>query len=255
MNHRSERRRAGGTSPAPPRRGDRCGRAGGLKSGLGTAPAGSGCTGSLATDPRGIRTRIPALPFCNATLTARKPEHLVYPRDPKTWGEHLRRQRIVGGLRQKDLAVAHGLNLTSIQNWETGRTEPEIRFLPKIIAFLGYCPYTPGRPLGERLRVAREAQGLSRKRLAATVQVDEVTLWKWEQGIRTPKGRLAVVADAILGAVAIAAARDRGRIGRPCSGDEIREIRRLRAEGLTLREIGRRVGVAANTVRQHSHGK
>ena len=127
---------------------------------------------------RGSRRRTPALPFCHATLTARKPEHLVYPRDPQTWGEHLRRQRILRGLRQQDLAVAQGVSEASIYSWENGRAEPEVRFLPKLIDFLGYCPYTPARPLGERLRVAREAQGFSRKQLARLVRVDEGTLWR-----------------------------------------------------------------------------
>ena len=217
----------------------------------GSARADLACSDIRARDRRGSRTRIPALPFCHATLTARKPEHLVYPRDPKTWGEHLRRQRILRGLRQQDLAVAQGVSEASIYSWENGRAEPEIRFLPKIIDFLGYCPYTPGQPLGERLRIAREAQGLSRKQLARLVRIDEGTVWRWEQGMRTPKGRLAVVADAILGVVEVATALDRGRIGRPVSADEIREIRRLRAEGLSLREIGRRVGVAANTARRY----
>ena len=191
------------------------------------------------------------MPFCHATLTARKPEHLIYPRDPQTWGEHLRRQRILRALRQKDLAVAQGVSEASIYSWETGRAEPEVRFLPKIIDFLGYCPYTPGRPLGERLRVAREAQGLSRKQLARLVRVDEGTLWRWEQGMRAPKGRLTVVADAILGVVEIDAALNRGRMGRPLAADDIQEIRKLRADGLSLRETGRRVGVAANTVRRY----
>jgi transcriptional regulator with XRE-family HTH domain len=192
------------------------------------------------------------LPFCHATVTQRKPEVCVNQREPHTWGEHLRRQRILRSLKQRDLAVAHGVSEQTICNWETGRAEPEVRYLPKIIAFLDYCPYTPGRPLGERLRVAREAQGLSRKRLAQLVRVDEGTLWRWEQGMRTPKGKLAVAADAILGAVQIAAALDRGRDGRPLSPEEIRAIRQLRTEGLSLREIGRRVGVAPNTVKRHT---
>jgi transcriptional regulator with XRE-family HTH domain len=149
------------------------------------------------------------LPFCQATLTAQKPCHCVYPRDPQTWGEHLRRQRILRALRQQDLAVAQGVSEASIYSWENGRAEPEVRFLPRIIDVLGYCPYTPGRPLGERLRVAREARGLSRRRLATLVRVDESTLWRWEQGMRTPKGRLGVVAEAILGVVEFRAASER----------------------------------------------
>jgi len=95
---------------------------------------------------------------------------------------------------------------------------------------------------------AREVQGLSRKQLARLVRVDEGTLWRWEQGMRAPKGRLAVVADAILGVVEIVATLNRGRMGWPLAADDIQEIRRLRADGLSLRETGRRVGVAANTV-------
>jgi hypothetical protein len=71
-------------------------------------------------------------------------------------------------------------------DWETGRAAPGVRCLPGIIVFLGYCPYTPGRPLGERLRVARQARGLSRGRLAALVGVDEGTLWKYPFGERSP---------------------------------------------------------------------
>ncbi len=60
----------------------------------------------------------------------------------------------------------------------------------------------------------------------------------------TPQGQLDVVAKAILGIVELAAALD--RTGRPLLADKIREIRRLRAEGLSLREIERRVGVCAS---------
>jgi DNA invertase Pin-like site-specific DNA recombinase len=69
--------------------------------------------------------------------------------------------------------------------------------------------------------------------------------------MRSPKGRLAVVADAILGVVELDAALTRGRMGRPLAADDIQKIRKLRADGLSLRETGRRVGVAANTVRRY----
>jgi transcriptional regulator with XRE-family HTH domain len=40
-------------------------------------------------------------------------------------------------------------------------------------------------------------------------------------------------------------------MGRSLVADDIQKIRKLRAEGLSLRETGRRVGVAANTVRRY----
>src|SRR5690242_12060853 len=45
-------------------------------------------------------------------------------REPRTWGEHVRRQRMLRGLRQKDLAVAHGISVAAIHNWERGHAEP-----------------------------------------------------------------------------------------------------------------------------------
>ncbi len=193
-----------------------------------------------------------ALPCCKLTLSTRKPSLPDLCREPKTWGEHLRRQRILRGLRQKDLAVAHGVTTETIHNWECGHSHPEVQYLPKIIAFLGYCPYTPGRTLNERLRVAREAQGLSLRQCAEMVQVDEGTLWKWEKGLRRPNDRLVVVAKVILGLADFGAALDRGRIGRPVTDAEIATIRCLRAEGCTLREIGKRLGVAPMTARKYS---
>ena len=69
--------------------------------------------------------------------------------------------------------------------------------------------------------------------------------------MRAPKGRLAVVADAILGVVEIGAVLDRGRVGRSLGADEIRQVRRLRAEGHSIKAIGRKLGIALNTVRRY----
>jgi hypothetical protein len=87
-----------------------------------------------------------ALPFCQVHLSGENPSDPSLPAEPRTCGQHLRRQRILRGLRQRDLAVAQGESASAIQNWETGRAEAAV-CLPGIIAFLGYCPYTPGRPL------------------------------------------------------------------------------------------------------------
>jgi len=40
-----------------------------------------------------------------------------------------------------------------------------------------------------RLRAAREALGLSRRRLAKTLGVDEGTVLKWERGRGKPRGK------------------------------------------------------------------
>jgi transcriptional regulator with XRE-family HTH domain len=190
------------------------------------------------------------LPFCHVRLSGEKPSDPSLLQEPRTWGQHLRRQRILRGLRQRDLAVAHGISLAAIHNWERGHAEPEPRLLPRIVDFLGFCPIDPAEPLGSRLLRAREAQGLSRKRLAQLVRVDEATLWRWEEGKRIPAGQFDIVAQAILGVVPFDAARTRVRAVRRLTDRDLQEIRRLRQAGMFLREIGRRIGIAANTVRR-----
>ena len=78
---------------------------------------------------------------------------------------------------------------TTIYNWENNRVEPAVQFIPRIIKFLGYCPYTPARPLSERLTVIRQSLGLSRERMAQALGVDESTLAGWEAGRRQPLGK------------------------------------------------------------------
>jgi hypothetical protein len=89
------------------------------------------------------------LPPCRITLRGRKskPGH---PEDPKTLGEHLRRARLDRGLLQRQVAEAIGCHHASLHNWKRGRREPEPRFLPGILRFLGYDP----RPEPATLRQA-----------------------------------------------------------------------------------------------------
>jgi DNA-binding XRE family transcriptional regulator len=61
-----------------------------------------------------------------------------YPEDdPKTLGEHLRRVRLDRGLSQRQAAEAIGCHPTALLHWEKGHAEPELRFLPAILRFLG----------------------------------------------------------------------------------------------------------------------
>jgi transcriptional regulator with XRE-family HTH domain len=59
---------------------------------------------------------------------------------PSSIGEHLRRVRLDRDLWQKDVAREIGCSAASLLNWEKGRAEPELRFLPAILRFLGYDP-------------------------------------------------------------------------------------------------------------------
>lgn len=83
------------------------------------------------------------------------------------------------------------MSKATLFNWEKGRSEPEIRFYPSIIRFLGYDPTAadPALSLGERLRATRRARGLSQKAVARLLGVDPTTVRDWEE--RGEQGRPA----------------------------------------------------------------
>jgi transcriptional regulator with XRE-family HTH domain len=110
------------------------------------------------------------------------------------------------GLFQKEVAERLGLDECTIGNWEKDRTYPAVRFLPRLIHYLGYSPFPNGPTLAEHLRAKREALGLSRKRLASLIGVDEEALARIEWGIGTPTPRLQAlvetfIAQALAGAI------------------------------------------------------
>jgi len=72
--------------------------------------------------------------------------------------------------------------------WETNRVAPALRFLPKIIEFLGYDPGVGSQPrcLSGELKAHRRKLGLSRKKLAALIGTDESNLAGWETGRHQP---------------------------------------------------------------------
>jgi len=47
------------------------------------------------------------------------------------------------GLRQSDVANRIGVWTSTINYWEKNRFNPEVRYVPEIVAFLGYDPFGP----------------------------------------------------------------------------------------------------------------
>jgi transcriptional regulator with XRE-family HTH domain len=102
------------------------------------------------------------------------------------------------GLHQKDVAARLGLDECTIGNWERDRTHPAVRYLPRLIQYLGYRPFPEPRTMGERLRAKREALGLSRKRLAAHLRIDDGTLHRYESGAWHPGPRNRATIESFL---------------------------------------------------------
>jgi transcriptional regulator with XRE-family HTH domain len=88
---------------------------------------------------------------------------------------------------------------TTIMNWERGHRTPAIRHIPKIIRFLGYVPFSVGDSLPERLKAYRQIHGISRKKLARILGVDEGTVSRWETGQRRPAEAYRERIEALIG--------------------------------------------------------
>ena len=85
------------------------------------------------------------------------------------------------------MAIQLGVNEHTVLNWERGKW-PIDRHLPLLLRFLGYDPRPEPQTFGERLRMRRQALGLSCKAAAKVIGIDEGTLSRWERGIWNPTG-------------------------------------------------------------------
>jgi transcriptional regulator with XRE-family HTH domain len=122
-------------------------------------------------------------------LKAKKPRSEAYPVALNTYGNHLRARRCDLGLLQRQVAEEIGVDETSVFNWENNRVEPAVRFIPRIIQLLGYCPYTPALPTTGWLKLIRQSLGYSQERMAEALGIDASTWRRWEAGKRQPAPR------------------------------------------------------------------
>lgn len=137
-----------------------------------------------------IRTLIPALPFCQVRLSARSPSNPTYPTELKTLGDHLRKRRLDLDLLQHEVAEQLGVDDDSVCHWATSYSIPKPYLIPRVIEFLGYAPWAAPATFGEWLVMARRANGLSRKRFAKRLGVDDSTVFRWKSGRGRPGSRL-----------------------------------------------------------------
>jgi len=105
-----------------------------------------------------------------------------FPRELRTLGDHLRKTRLVRGLLQAQVAEVLGVDYQTVLNWERNHTKVSTRFMPQVVAFLGYDPREESGQFGGRIRALRERQGLSQAALAAKLGLNTSTVNAWERG-------------------------------------------------------------------------
>ena len=128
-----------------------------------------------------------ALTFGRITLHSQKPMDSAYPKNLVTIGDHIRKRRLDLKLTQKQVALMIGTNATTILGWETNSHSPVISFVPKIVKFLGYIPYSKDfTDLKDKLQYFRKLSGLNQEKLSELLEIDETTVAKWERGEHKP---------------------------------------------------------------------
>ena len=116
-----------------------------------------------------------------------------------TIGDHIRTRRLDLGSLQKEVAKRIGVTTDTITNWERGCTKPEIQYLPKIIDFLDYVPFTMGESFPEKLKAYRMLKGLTGRQLARALGVDPTTVMKWEGGRSKPMPKTRERVEGVIG--------------------------------------------------------
>ncbi len=94
-------------------------------------------------------------------------------------------------MTQEQVSVLFGVTECCVTNWELHHSKPEIRYYPKIISFIGYCPYSPSSDLTDRLKAVREALGLTQRDLQKLLQIDQSTITGWERKVHRPGKKLS----------------------------------------------------------------
>ena len=103
-----------------------------------------------------------------------------YPKAFNHIGDHIRATRLDRGLTMQDIAKLIGTNGSTVSHWEKKVTEPALRYWPRIIEFLGYCPYQRCQTLPEKAGRWRQLAGLDTLELAKKLGVDQRTYLKFE---------------------------------------------------------------------------
>jgi len=108
-----------------------------------------------------------------------------FDQEPVSLGDHFRRRRIELGLYQKEVAARLRVTTSTIWNWEHGWTV-DLRYIPRIIIFLGYNPIPCPDDVMERLAWYKQVNGLTLEKLGAEMSRDPEQLADWLSGRHQP---------------------------------------------------------------------
>jgi transcriptional regulator with XRE-family HTH domain len=123
------------------------------------------------------------------TFLVKRPTFSVKVDENSPLGLHIKKRRLKLEISQRQAGLLIGVDDESIMCWETGITEPQIQFVPKIIEFLGYNPYASleTETFGGKIKLYRLTHGLSYRNLAKVLDSDMGRVAMWENNERKPQ--------------------------------------------------------------------
>jgi transcriptional regulator with XRE-family HTH domain len=103
-------------------------------------------------------------------------------------GLHIRKRRLELNLSQGQVGKYIGVVDEAVTGWELGYYLPKIRYVPKIIEFLGYNPYPKQetKTFGGKVKLYRLLHNLSHRKMAKVLHADPGTVAHWESNATTP---------------------------------------------------------------------
>ena len=120
----------------------------------------------------------------------RKPPRVPFPTSLDSLGDHIRRARLERGLLQRDVAKTVNVSEDSVTYWENGRAVPQIQHYSRIIAFLGYYPFShETASIAGKLKQLRFRLGYSYGQCGEVFAVNASTIRAWELGHNRPSAR------------------------------------------------------------------
>jgi DNA-binding XRE family transcriptional regulator len=82
-------------------------------------------------------------------------------------------------LLQKNVADMIAVSECTVYNWENGGSQPETKYMPGIIDFLGYVPFECPEDILGRLAYFKRIKGLTFPGLGEVMGRDHEQLWDW----------------------------------------------------------------------------
>ncbi|MGB9006353.1 MAG: helix-turn-helix transcriptional regulator [Candidatus Aminicenantales bacterium] len=105
----------------------------------------------------------------------------------RTWGDWIKVRRLDLKVTKRQLSLRLNVSDVTVYLWEKNRVKPSLAQIPKIIEFLGQDPLKKESDnLGDKIREYRRVHGLTQKKLAEQLGVDQTTLAGWERREHKP---------------------------------------------------------------------